>query len=533
MVKAKVGAGILLLLFLAGSATPQATQAGPAQSGVGAIEAKKPSLSISVSKKSAVCEDGEFLRRVMLDLVGYPPNLDQVKAFIADQEPNKRIAKVAELLNSDDWSDYWSRRFMEVLFGNYHKVTMDTMPRVSDSASARIVADFQRWLKMKLSKDRPWSEMVAEMLDARGTDEGDPALAYKLSFFNEQGAVPEFANNVSRHLLGIRLLCAKCHDHPFDQWTVVHFYGLAAFNARVRARAFGGSGQKDSADHVEVRYVDDGEVMINNVDIDSDIVRKSKAGGTALPIFLYGGAAPPGPGVDRIKILVPLMTGKGNTQLRKALANRVWSWLFGRGIVNPVDDFNFRNKAVINALEPMVQYLISNKDSIKHLAMAICSSDAYQLTCEAEGVYSKIDFSRGTIFPLNGEQLINAAQVATKGKPDRNVGQQMQMVASLFPAGAIWCETTPLPGNARQALLMRNNTEIMGWISSGGILSKVKGAQGGVDAQIDELFLAVLSRKAKETEKARYKKFIESHPGQGWEDAMWTLINSAEFVTRH
>jgi hypothetical protein len=532
MVNAKVGAGLLLLLFLAGTATPQATQAGPGTPTQGQVEAKKPSLTVSVSKKVPVCDDGEFLRRVMLDLVGYPPNLDQVKAFMADQEPTKRIAKVAELLNTDDWADYWSRRFMEVFFGNYHKVTMDTMPKVSDAAAARIVADFQKWLKMKLAKDRPWSEIVAEMLDARGSDEGDPALAYKLSFFNEEGAVPEFANNVSRHLLGIRLLCAKCHDHPFDQWTVVHFYGLAAFNARVRARAFGGSGQKDSADHVEVKYVDEGEVMINNVEIDSDIVKKSKAGGTAAPIFLFGGAAPPGPGVDRIKILVPLMTGKGNTQLRKAVANRVWSWLFGRGIVNPVDDFSFRNKAVIGALEPMVSDMIANKDSIKRLVMGICCSDAYQLTCEGGGG-GKVDFGSGSIFPLNGEQLINSAQVATKGRPDRSTGQQMQMVASLFAAGAIWCETTPLPGNARQALLMRNNSEIMGWIGGGGILSKVKGASGGIDGQLDDLFLAVLSRKPRDTERARYKKFIETHPGSGWEDAMWTLINSAEFVTRH
>jgi hypothetical protein len=525
----RVGAGLLAILLAAGSAVSSQQTT---------VEAKKPTFSGSidsvVAKKSGIVGDGEFLRRVMLDVVGYPPNLEQVKAFMADENPNKRVAKVAELLNTDDFADYWSRKFAEVFFGNYHKVTMDTMPKLGEAASARIVKDFINWFKMKLQKDKPWTEIVAEMLDARGSDEGDPAMAYKLAMYNEEGAVSEFANNVGRQLLGIRLLCAKCHDHPFDQWTVIHFYGLAAFNARQRARGYGNGGEKDSVNHVELKYADEGEVMINPVEIDSDVVKKSKSGGVAKPMFLFGGAAPDGPGVDRMKILVPLMTGKANTQLPKALVNRVWGWLFGRGIVHPVDDFNMRNKPAIGGiLDSLTRALIDNKYSIKTLIMGICCSNAYQLNTEADGVMGKVDFSRGLVKQLDGEQLINSIQVATKGKPDRNVGQITTMVGSLFPAGAIWCETTPLPGNARQALLLRNNTEVSGWISGGGVLAKVKAAGSTVEDKIDEMFLAVVSRKATDGEKARYKKFIESRQGNGWEDAMWTLINTTEFVTRH
>jgi hypothetical protein len=317
---------------------PQAEPRKPAVSG---------SIDSAVGKRTVVADDGEFLRRVMIDLVGYPPTSVQVKEFAADTSPNKRVAKIDELLAHDDFADLWSRMFAEVFFGDYHNVTMDTSPKLSKAASARIVADFVKWLKMKLQKDKPWTEIVAEILDARGKDEGDPALAYKLAMFNEEGAVHEFSTRTARHFLGIRLLCAKCHDHPFDQWTNEHFYGLAAFNARVKVSASGASGEKDAADHVQLGYKEDGEAMIDPVLIAKGAnVMKSKQSGEAKPIFLFGGMAPPGPNVDRIKVLIPLMTGKANKQLPKALVNRVWGWLMGRGIVHPVDDFTMRTMKV-------------------------------------------------------------------------------------------------------------------------------------------------------------------------------------------
>jgi len=133
---------------------------------------------------------------------------------------------------------------------------------------------------------------------------------------------------------------------------------------------------------------------------------------------------------------------------------------------------------------------------------------------------------------LNGEQLMNSILVATQGKPERNTIRTMEMVGSLYPAGAIWCEVTPLPGNARQALLLRNNTQIMNWIN-GPVLSNVKSGAGSVEDKIDLMFLSALSRVATDSEKKRYAAFLTGHSGGGWEDAYWTLLNSTEFVTRH
>jgi hypothetical protein len=254
-------------------------------------------------------------------------------------------------------------------------------------------------------------------------------------------------------------------------------------------------------------------------------------GGAAQPNFLFGGAA--GKNDDRMKILAALMTSKKNTQLPKAVCNRIWGWLMGRGVVHPVDDFNMKNKALSPALlDALTREMIDKKYSIKAVVRAICNSESYQRSCQSDQPVTKVTFSRANVKQLNGEQLINSILVATQGKPERNTVRTMEMVGSLYPAGAIWCEVTPLPGNARQALLLRNNTQVAGWLN-GPVLQKIKGAQGSEEEKIDLMFLSALSRVATESEKKRYGAFLKGHQGGGWEDAYWTLLNTTEFVTRH
>lgn len=531
MTRAKVGAGILLLLLTLGTGASSAPQETASKPGVCATIDSAVKGIAGYKDQAGVAEDGEFLRRVMLDLVGYPPNLDQVKAFIADTAPNKRVAKIDELLATDDFADLWARQFAEVFFGNYHDVTMDTMPKLGKASTARIVGDFLKWFKLKLNKDTPYTEIVSQMLDARGTDEGDPALAYKLSFYNGEGQAIEFANGVARHLLGIRLVCARCHDHPFDKWRVEDYYGLADFVYRQKVRGSGNGGEKDSVDHVELKYADEGDIMMPNLSGSKDADVKLSKGGAAAPNFLFGGSA--GKNDDRMKVLAMFMTNKANTQLPRALVNRVWYWMMGRGIVHPVDDFNLKNKALSPALlEALVRDMIDNKYSIKRVVKVIANSETYQRACMSDQPVTKVTFSRANVKQLNGEQLLNSIKVATQGKPERATVATMEMVGSLYPAGAIWCEVTPLPGNARQALLLRNNTQIMGWIN-GPVLQKIKGGAGSDEDKVNEMFLAALSRPASDSEKKRYAGFIKAHGGTGWEDAYWTLLNSTEFVTRH
>jgi len=521
-------ASLAFLCLLGGAAAPQ--EAAKRPPGAAAIDAVVRGINgYNAPGQSPLADDGEFLRRVMLDLVGSPPSGAQVKAFVADARENKRAAMVDELLASDDFADYWTRQFAEVYFGNYHDVPMQTAPPLSKAASARIVDAFVKWFRMKLQKDAPYSEIVSQMLDARGTDEGDPALAYKLSFYTGEGYAIEFANGAGRQLLGIRLVCARCHDAVFDRWTNKDYYGLADFIWGQKARTEGGTDQ--AADRVKLSYADEGDISIPDLHLKGKGVEQSETG-PVKPVLLGIAEAPKGS--ERMKVLAQILPSKQNPQFARATANRIWSWLFGRGVVQPVDDFREKGNPPVSKglLEVLTREFTSGKYSVKQLVRTICATEAYQRSCHGAGPYTKVDFSRGSIKQLNGEQLVNALRVATGGKTMKDTSLVLQLVGSLFPAGAQWCETTPLPGNARQALLLRNNSEIAGWIN-GPVLQGIKSSAGSLEYKVEEMFLAALSRLPEDSERARYVTFLKGHPGQGFEDAYWTLLNSSEFVTRH
>ncbi len=469
--------------------------------------------SLSSGKPSPLAEDGEFLRRVMLDLVGYPPNLEQVKAFLADANPNKRADKIDELLDSEDWADRTARLFCEGWFGNYHDVPIMVMPALDAGAKTRIAQDFVKWLKSKLMKDAPYNrEIVDAIIRARGTGTGDPSMLWKLSCFagDDAGAV-EFANRVSKHFLGIRLKCAQCHDHPFDVWDEGHFYKLAAFFGRTRAK--GGA-----------------DAEISESGAEGDAMMMKQTGTAQQPQFIFG--QKPGKQDPWMDALAVYMTGPENPQLALAAANRVWSWLFGRGLVHPVDDFSKAHPPLAGGmLGALAKEFRGSKYSVKALFRGICNSDTYQRGSANDGNMTKPSFSAAWIKHLDAEQLLNSIQVATTGRPGKNVSEAMRMVDPLFPADIIWCEVTPLPGNMRQALLVRNNSAIHGAIGGGGVLNGIRGATTA--EKVTDMFLAALSRKPSPSELARFTTFVDKHAGQGMEDAYWTLMNTTEFLTRH
>jgi hypothetical protein len=505
-----VGATLLTLLLLSSGASTSPQQGlkkpkSPLSSG---IDSAAGSLASS-AKPSALAEDGEFLRRVMLDLVGYPPSLEQVKAFMAETNPDKRSERIDQLLESEEWSDRTARLFCEGWFGNYHDVPMMVTPVLDSGAKSRIINDFVAWMKLKLHKDAPYNrEIVDAIIRARGTGTGDPAMLWKLACFSggDDGPAIEFANRVSRHFLGIRLRCAQCHDHPFAEWKQGHFYKMAAFFGRTKVK--GGS---------------DAEMS------ETDSMEALKAyGGSYQPQFIYG--QKPGKGDPWMDSLAIYMTGPDNKDLAPATANRVWSWLFGRGLVHPVDDFNDQNKPLSSALlGTLAKELRTSKFSIKTLYRGICNSDTYQRASENDAKIAKPSFAAAWIKHLDAEQLQNSIQVATGGRPTKDAHAAIKMVEPLFPADVVWCEVTPLPGNMRQALFVRNNSMIQGQISSG--VSRIQGAT--MADKVAEMFLAVVSRKPTAVETERFVKYINGHQSQGLEDAYWALMNTTEFLSRH
>jgi hypothetical protein len=317
--------------------------------------------------------DDVFLRRVMKDLVDAAPAEVEAKAFADSTDAHKRPKKISELLADERYGKFWSRRFVEVFFGDVNRQRWTELPELPPGREAVLISHFGDWLSYQFNKDKPWTEIVGELLGARGTTEGDPALAYLLSMRRGKGYTREFAEKIPRELLGIRLACARCHDHPYDKWTMKDYYGMAGFIVRQRAKVYG--------DHIEAKYTNFGEMKMEAGGLPAS--PSFREGEEVLPQFLYG--QKPGENDDRMKSLIFYMTDRTTNQLPRMLVNRTWGWLFGYGVLHPVDDFNLRNKAISPALlELLTKSVIDNGYSLKQLLRVICNTQAYQMPTPAE-----------------------------------------------------------------------------------------------------------------------------------------------------
>jgi hypothetical protein len=467
---------------------------------------------------AARSDDAEFLRRVMLDLVGYPPNTEESVRFVADRSPMKREKKVDELLACSRFADFWARRFAEVFFGNYHEPRFDLPSGLRIETKVRLLGNFIAWLKEGLRQDRPWSDIVTDMIIARGSTASVPELGYKLSFYDDERQEFSFAGGVSRHFLGIALQCARCHDHPYDKWRVEEFNGLAAFNTRQRASRVVLSGEEQ----VEVTYLDEGELEFKGW---------GGRGGSYGPTFLTD--RDPGKG-DRVKTLAQLMTQGKNKYMVRSISNRLWAWMMGRGIVEPVDDLSLKNQPVWEPLfSVLTQSFEEGNGSIKGYLRLLCATETYQRSSEASGSCDRRHFCRGRVSPLTSEQLLNSIQVATRGTPGLDLVEAQQLTVALTPRPQVGCEVQPLAYGTLHALMLRNSQQIWDWIRNGGVLAEIRKRATTDEEVVEQMFVAALSRKPEGTERIRYANFMKDRGDNGIADAYWSLINTTEFLTRH
>lgn len=485
---------------------------------------------------SPPASDAEFLRRVHLDLVGTIPTLAETRAFLEDGSPTKRQDLIEKLLASEAHADLWARQWCFVLFGNYYEIRANVGGKnVSPRAIRRAFEEFRKWFRDHLAKDTPWSAIVAELVQATGKLSANPVLLYKTSFYYEGDASLNGADGMSKSLLGMRISCARCHDHPFDRWTQEDYYGLAAFLVRMKGMASSGGGMMMKPDNdnetVDVEFVEEpkGELTMP---MTSKVLK---------PKFLFGGVA--GSTEARLPALARFMVMRENSQLPRNVVNRTWSWLMGRGFVEPVDDFHMQNKPVFGSLlEDLTRGFTANGASIRFLLRAICNSEAYQRSCAGDATEP---FATAAIRQLTGEQLFKSLVTACTGgdAPDWTAkavrdawGDFLNQVRPLYGADGEWTEVTPLPGNTRQALLLRNGGFVENLVKADwGLSGKVRAMSGSPGERISRIFLAVLVRPPTEPELARYAAFVNGQGGsrEAYEDVIWTLVNSAEFVTRH
>jgi hypothetical protein len=463
------------------------------------VDAKLAKLNIA---PSAVCDDADYLRRVYLDLTGTLPTPEEAKQFLLDSSPNKR-AKLAELLVAkSEFADLWALRWADLL-------RVDRQPLGHQRAHL-----YYKWIRDSIAQNKPFDEFARELVTAEGpVTEVGPA-----NFFKVVTKPGEVASTVSQVFLGIRITCAECHHHPFDRWKQSDYFGMSAFFTT------------GSTTHPRTKK----EVFAHAL-------------GSEMPTV--------NPLGDRRLPLAEWMTKPENPFFARNLANRVWAWMLGRGLVEPVDDVRATNPpSNPELLDALAKFLIENKYDVRKLMLAIVASRVYQtsVTPNATNEKDERNFSRAYFKRPDAEVLLDMISqslgVAEKfpGSPDITRATQLwdskarsdflKLFGRPNRVTACECERTREP-SVSQVLNLLNSTEIQAKLThEAGTVAKFVRKHKEDAALVQELYLAFYSRfptdKERDTAIAHLKKYANNRRA-ATEDLAWALLNSTEFLFNH
>ncbi len=469
---------------------------------------------------SELCSDEEFLRRAYLDATGRLPSIDETRAFLQSSDPKKRQALIDHILDTDDYAEFWTLKWADVLRSNSKKL------RKSGAFK------FHRWLYDNIRNDTPLDQFANQLLTAQGSVyENPPANFWRAS------RDPQDATETTAQLfLGIRIQCAKCHNHPFERWTQDNYYGIAAAFARVGRTPGSAAGD-------EVIYVQpNGEI------------KQPRTGETMKVHLLLEGDVDVPEGADRRRVFADWLTGPQNPFFAKAAVNRIWGHLMGRGIVEPVDDFRDSNPASNSALlDELSSQFVENGFSQKWVVRAIMNSRTYQLSSNKNRFNSDDDVyaSHATTRLLGAEQLLDAiCQVTDVGEQFRGVPKNLRAVSlpdpptdhyflKIFgqPQREMACECErSTESNLSQALQMINGPVVHNKLrdDNGRIARGIE--TGNSDKKIIcDLYMAALCRNPSESEMNAALAHISASSDRrlALEDIGWAILNSKEFLFQH
>jgi hypothetical protein len=470
---------------------------------------------------SELSTDAEFVRRAYLDTVGLLPTASEVRRFLEDKAPDRRAKLIDELTQRPEFADYWSLKWADVL-----RISDDTL----GESAARA---YHKWVRDSFAANKPMDQFVREILTAQGSIQEHPAANFFRAARDSEGLVkPDTLSQAATQLFfGVRMTCAKCHNHPFERWTQDDYYALAAFFGQVKPRGDGAIGLDPKG---EVEHLRTGRIM--------------------KPKLLGGDYPQIKPGEDRRVSLATWLTAKDNPFFAKAMVNRVWANLLGRGIVEPIDDFRDSNPPVNPALlEALAKDFVDNGFDFRHLVRTIMNSRTYQLAAQTiplnhdDGAY----FSHALPRMLSAEQLADAISQLT-GVPDDYTGypkgtRAMQIAGNKSRTDFLKtfgrpdrnlnceCEREKDP-TMLQALKLLTDREIHAKLESDSGNVAHLAASGAPEATIlEEMYYAALSRPPSAKEKQGWLAHFSETPDRraAVEDLAWVLINSKEFLFRH
>jgi hypothetical protein len=473
---------------------------------------------------SPLAEDDEFLRRLYLDAVGTLPTPDEVRAFLADTDPNKRAKAIDRVLDRGEFTDWWALKWGDLLRINRRALQDKGM------------WSFHNWVRAQVRDNVPVDQFVRDIVTA----EGSTFLDGPANFFQIGRSADDWAETTSQLFLGVRMGCAKCHHHPFEKWSQDDYYGLSAFFARM--------GTKNSQE-----FGIFGRETVIYIKAAGEATHPRKRG-VVKPLPLDGDPRQSWDDeFDRRKKLADWLTAPSNRMFARNMVNRFWGYAMGRGLVEPLDDMRATNPATNpELLDALADDFVTAKFDLKHLLRTIFNSRAYQLSSEvtdgnkADG--ANVHFTRRTVRRLTAEQLADAVDFATGTRekyqglplgtraiqlPDSEV-QSYLMDTFGRPARQVLCEcertTTP---NIAQAMHLLNGATINRKIGEKtGRIEKLIADKVPLPKAVEELYLATWSRPPTPDEQKKAEGWVTSAPSvrDGLQDLLWVLTNSREFL---
>jgi len=470
---------------------------------------------------AAQSTDEEFLRRVYLDLTGVIPRVAEAREFLADATADKRSRLIDKLLDSGAHATHLANTWRTIL-----------LPGAINPEQINNVVGVHNWLRQRFSENLRYDNLVADLLVDSDGGEAGPAL-----YYTSLDLAPEkLASSTARIFLGLQIECAQCHDHPFDHWKQRDFWGYAAFFAQLRQREMNNANPRGRS---RLFYDDDkGEVTLPN---SNEVV---------LPKYPSAGAPEKQDFGTRRQQLAIWMASRSNPYLARAGVNRAWWHLFGRGLVEPVDDLGPHNTpSHPELLDELTTYFITTGFDLRELYRTLANTAAYQRTSAwtADPVPPPELYVHAAVKTLTADQLYDSVNRVLHRPQQGTINGARASSTLLDPQRQAFI--AKVQSNGRNFLDYQAGVLQALSLLNGGELTEATDPKrspllGSLNApfftesdRIAAIFLATLSRQPAQRELKLCEQRLASDPradrASAYSDILWTLLNSAEFALNH
>jgi hypothetical protein len=488
---------------------------------------------------SPLADDATFVRRVFLDCIGVLPTAEEAQAFVKDSASDKRARLIDQLLMRPEFADFWALKWSDIL--RNEELVLD-----KEGVDA-----FHDWIRQSLADNKPLDQFARELLSSRGSTYDFPAA----NFYRANRDPLTRSETTARLFLGVRLQCARCHNHPFDRWTQDDYYQWGAWFSQIQYQII----ENKRADDLDKNSFN-GEQIVHV--IAGGEVKNARTGDTAVPRFL-GDDTPELPSVaDRTAIMANWVVSPTNELFVKSQVNFVWYQLMARGLIEPIDDVRATNPASHPALlDALGKDFVAHKFDLRHLVRTILNSRTYQLSSEPNETNRDDDanYARAIIRRLTAEQLVDA-QSAVLGVapefPGYPEGTRAMQVRGTRRAGgrkgpkegdrllkvlgkpdrllACECERSnettlsqaflAISDEGLQERLSDSKNRLRRWLDSNDTTA----------ATVNELYWTALSREPTVDERQAAVSLLDSAEDKfaALQDLAWAVMNAKEFMFR-